>query len=149
MFSFLVSRNLTIQDNLIDLKMKLAIIDTIKISGVYMNQDLEDTFYVISHHVPFMLKVVTKEENEPLIEFYDQRYIDEKNDKGQFINRYEVSLLNNTQYSLQLQRDVVDWFIDKREMDLIRSWLQVNTLTKHFNQKMTYSELAHKTRNHI
>ena len=68
---------------------------------------------------------LTHIQDNPLVEFYDETYIDKFGELGQFISRYSVStLLDNKQgYGLNLDGGIFEWSIDGETMDLVREWL--------------------------
>ena len=94
------------------------------------------TLKIISNKIPFLVNIVEKSENyglnnclthdkvDPLIEFYDQRYM--HTPLGQFVSRYYMSTLldDKDQHSgLDLQGNVPDWKIDAKQMKIVRDWL--------------------------
>ena len=77
-------------------------------------------------------------EKEPLVEFYDRRYM--HTPYGQFTGaRYRLSTLlekSNTNYGLCLDGGVPAWVIDANTFKIILSWLQLvaTLLTKATNK---------------
>lgn len=91
---------------------------------------------IISNNIPFLVNIVEKGESyglnnclthdkvDPLVEFYDQRYI--HTPLGQFVSRYYMSTLlekKDQHVGLDLQGNVPDWKINAEQMNLVREWL--------------------------
>lgn len=89
---------------------------------------------------PFMVRIVrrgqgygknfciTHNEEEPLVEFYDARYM--HTTYGQFVNRYRMTTIlfsNNDAYGLDLYGGEADWKIDAKTMTKVTAWLQKET----------------------
>lgn len=66
------------------------------------------------------------QEEEPLVEFYDARYISpEFGMFGQFISRYYVSTLlkDEEDYALILDGGVKDWVLSSENVKQVKQWL--------------------------
>lgn len=81
-----------------------------------------------------------KDDNSPLVEFYDLSHTAKFGPRGQFVSRYYVStLLGRDEYvcnkgmeaemgiGLNLEGGVAAWSIDADAMDVVRSWLDNQT----------------------
>jgi hypothetical protein len=99
--------------------------------------------FIISHNIEFNVLIIpqfakyglnnclTHEQEEPLIEFYDNRH--KHTEFGQFISRYNTSTLTSRDIAgLNLQGGVADWYIDAKEMHIVTEWLLQHPLTKDF-----------------
>lgn len=69
---------------------------------------------------------LTHEEKDPLIEFYDSRYIEGFDKEGQFVSSYYYSALkeHDFNFGLNLQGNVEDWEVSSNNMIVIMSYLQ-------------------------
>lgn len=68
---------------------------------------------------------ITHNNEEPLVEFYDARYM--HTTYGQFVSRYNMTTIlfsNNDAYGLDLYGGESDWKIDAKTMTKITAWLQ-------------------------
>ena len=96
---------------------------------------------VVSHGVPFHVRLVengekygldrclTYDEYEPMVEFYDARYVKKFEPIGQFISRYYVTTLFSKEYGdnrqgLCLHGGVESWYIDEKGMLEVFNWLE-------------------------
>jgi hypothetical protein len=96
---------------------------------------------VVSHGIPFHVRLVEKgdeygldrcltyDKDEPMVEFYDARYVKKFESIGQFVSNYYVTTLISREYSdsrqgLQLQGDINDWYIDGKGMMEVFEWLE-------------------------
>jgi hypothetical protein len=93
---------------------------------------------VISNGIPFHVRLVKKDEcyganrclthneEDPLVEFYDARYVRGFESLGQFVSRYYLSTLmeRNQTYGLNLYGGVDDWGITEQEMGKVMNWLK-------------------------
>ena len=59
---------------------------------------------------------------EPLVEFFDTRY--EHTDLGQFVSRYYLSTLLDSNGGMNLDGGVTDWYINDPCGNRIRDWLR-------------------------
>jgi len=67
----------------------------------------------------------THDQDRPLVEFYDDRYHFQSDDRGQFVSRYYVSsLLEYTGRGLNLHVGVDAWNLSPSDMDTVRDYLQ-------------------------
>lgn len=95
---------------------------------------------VVSHGIPFHTRFVDKgdkygrdrclthDKDEPLIEFYDARFVKGFESLGQFVSRYYLTTLLSREYGdartgLCLYGGVADWYIDKEGMTEVFEWL--------------------------
>lgn len=91
---------------------------------------------ITSNNIPFLLNIVEKGENygldnclthekvDPLVEFYDQRYM--HTPLGQFVSRYYMSTLlekKDQHVGLDLDGGVPDWKVNAEQMKIVRDWL--------------------------
>jgi hypothetical protein len=96
--------------------------------------------------IPFHVRLIRKgdfyganmnikhKEDEPLIEFYDTRFVKGFTILGQFVSRYLLSTLVNHVGVLSLHGTVDDWYITGQNMKSVNQWL-VNI--KPFNRKIS------------
>ena len=69
------------------------------------------------------------EEDQPLVEFYDDRYHSQPGDRGQFVSRYYVStLLEYTGQGLNLYVGEPAWYLYSSDLDRVREYLQAEVL---------------------
>jgi hypothetical protein len=67
--------------------------------------------------------VLTHRGADPLVEFYDNRYM--HTERGQFVSRYYRStLLSSGNYGLLLDGGVPEWQVSAADMALVRAWLK-------------------------
>lgn len=65
---------------------------------------------------------LTHDRPDPLVEFYDTRY--EHTDRGQFVNRYNLSTILKSSGGVNLDPDVPDWTVYEDCMDRVRAWVR-------------------------
>ena len=65
---------------------------------------------------------LTHGENAPLVEFYDSRYA--HTEFGQFISRYYVSTILESDKGLCLEGSVPEWSVSADDMPAVRVWLK-------------------------
>lgn len=102
---------------------------------------------VVSYGIPFHVKLINKGEKygldhclthdktDPLVEFYDARYVKNFESLGQFVSRYYLSTLINDKdnlicYGLNLHGGIPDWKINSECMQQIYNWLEWVTKIK-------------------
>ncbi len=99
---------------------------------------MQKTFEIVSHGVPFVVRIVSfgdkyglanslvNNDKEPLVEFYDARYTNEKfTPFGQFVTRYRFNVLdhNALRNGLCMDGGIKDWHIEPNEMQEIKNWM--------------------------
>lgn len=96
---------------------------------------------IVSHNVPFRAKIVMlgdkyglndsliHDGQDPLIEFYDRRH--KFTTDGQFVSRYYAStLIESANKGITLDTGSPDWFINEREMNLVKHWFSTHPLVE-------------------
>jgi len=69
------------------------------------------------------------DEDQPLVEFYDDRYHSQQGDRGQFVSRYYVAtLLEYAGQGLNLYVGEPAWYLHPVDMDRVREYLQEEVL---------------------
>lgn len=69
--------------------------------------------------------VLVHSQAEPLVEFYDSRYLHEGWDgKGQFVSRYYVSTLQQHQGALSLHGGEPEWTVSSDEMQVVNDFIK-------------------------
>lgn len=72
---------------------------------------------------------LTRDGNEPLVEFYDLDYQDDYWPRGQFVSRYYLSTMleHEPDTGLDLDSGVKAWYVDKETMDQVMDWIREET----------------------
>jgi len=70
-------------------------------------------------------RCLTHDKTDPLVEFYDARYVKGFEPLGQFVSRYYLSTLleRNNDYGLCLDGGVPNWYVDEEAMKQVYEWL--------------------------
>lgn len=88
---------------------------------------------VNTNGIPFNV-VVERDGGEygDIVKFYDARFIAKFGNLGQFVSDYYVFTIADDEdgYGLDLYGGVDNWFIDAKNMDIIRGWLRENFVAK-------------------
>lgn len=108
---------------------------------------------IVSHHVPFRVRLVMQgdryglndclvhDNTDPLVEFFDQRYErQQKTDNGQFVSRYFLStLIESKNEGILLDTGSKDWFVDPKELNLVKHWAKTHPLVEQLENASKYS----------
>ena len=99
--------------------------------------------------IPFHVRLVRKgdfygvdnnfkhREEEPLVEFYDSRYVKGHTLLGQFVSRHNLSTIVNHFGALNLNASVDDWYITGQNMKSVNQWLMnVKPYNKYKNKQL-------------
>jgi hypothetical protein len=70
---------------------------------------------------------LTHDKSEPMVEFYDRRYVDKFGPRGQFVSRYYLSTLTDDRGHLAnglcLDGGVPAWSVNAHDMAQVLAWL--------------------------
>lgn len=102
---------------------------------------IELPFKVTNRHgVTFLVRIVEKgdgygvddkvihDEDDPMVEFYDQRYTDERfGPRGQFVSRYYLStLLERPVVGIDLHHGIESWYVTAENMAEVLRYVLVH-----------------------